>query len=216
MGNMKILLGVVFLALCFNECLSQAPPTEAPVTEAKLKISVFSDSELTNLLYSSQRISPGAPLYVVVEAQNTGGKQHVLLVNSFFASNSQNSANTDFINHFIKDGCLANDTVTALPISDNEQLKKTFLVKAFKVSGSDQFFLHTNVSLCDMTTSSCAHDYHTSGRKRREAPDVVTAELQYLVKFKDDQQEANSSPVTASSTPWLFFSLLGYIVTKIM
>ncbi|MEE6484800.1 hypothetical protein FKM82_014044 [Ascaphus truei] len=115
------------------------PPSQKRM---KLKISIYSNSELTSFLYSSHSISPEAPLYVVLEAQDSEELQHVILVNSFSIGNSNSAADADFI-RFIKDECLPNNTVSGMSISDNQSLLN---VQAFHVSGSD------------MTGSVCAPD----------------------------------------------------------
>ncbi|XP_053562941.1 mucin-2-like [Bombina bombina] len=114
---------------------TSSPPK--PIERIKLKISIFNDLELTNLLYSNHKISTNTPLHVVLEAQGLEGGEHILLVSSFFVSKSNNSSGTDFINELISGGCLLNDADNVDGLVSGIDLKEAS-IKAYRVSKNNQ------------------------------------------------------------------------------
>ncbi|KAE8623851.1 hypothetical protein XENTR_v10005757 [Xenopus tropicalis] len=76
-------------------------PTDL-VKQIKLKISIFKDMELTNLMYSSQNLSNETSLYIVLEVENNDEQEHVLLVNSLSDSNKISA--TDFLDLMARKG----------------------------------------------------------------------------------------------------------------
>ncbi|KAJ1176264.1 hypothetical protein NDU88_001546 [Pleurodeles waltl] len=150
-------------------------------------IAVYKHSDFTSPLLGSDSVSTSTPLYVMIEAKDLDPDRFTLMINSFWASPSSSTDPTDpiYTNYFMNDGCLYNDTVPVTLLGSSSSLQKKFQFNAFRFSGSNTIYLHSSVSLCDMTNSTCLHNCGAS-RRRREAIQESQAVITTFFRIADD------------------------------
>ncbi|XP_078538789.1 uncharacterized protein LOC144823811 [Lissotriton helveticus] len=157
------------------------------VGRTTVDIVVYKNSDFTSPLMGSDSVSTSTPLYVLIEAKDLDPDRFTLMINSFWASPFSSTDLTDpvYTNYFMKDGCLYNDTVPVTLLGSSSSLQKKFQFNAFRFSGSNTIYLHSSVSLCDVTTSNCLHNCGAS-RRRREANQESQAVISTYFHIADD------------------------------